>query len=187
MGPFKGLSEHTEGIYIAIKGSEDNTYREGIMVAYRADGEKGMAYAHIQGTPGSGGITYATDWMVLDESSSMQATTGTLFPKRLLGNFTGVFDKIREGDTLLVLMTIVGTGTAMSGGGNVTGFLQVSGQLIGKEQTLYYGRDIDDQSIVRVLATLDSFDIDAAEVTFYTDDPVGILDATLINVYRLPK
>ena len=70
MGPFKGMSEHTEGIYIAIKGSEDNTYREGIMVAYRADGEKGMAYAHIQGTPGSGGITYATDWMTIDGNSS---------------------------------------------------------------------------------------------------------------------
>lgn len=70
MGPFKGMSEHTEGIYIAIKGSEDDTYREGIMVAYRADGEKGMAYAHIQGTPGSGGITYATDWMTIDGNSS---------------------------------------------------------------------------------------------------------------------
>lgn len=70
LGPFKGMSEHTEGIYIAIKGSEDSTYREGIMVAYRADGEKGMAYAHIQGTPGSGGITHDTDWMVIQGSGS---------------------------------------------------------------------------------------------------------------------
>lgn len=66
LGPFKGMSEHTEGIYIAIRGSESDSYREGIMVAYRADDvEKGIAYAHVQGDPGSGGIVRQTDWMTI--------------------------------------------------------------------------------------------------------------------------
>lgn len=279
LGPFKGMSEHTEGIYIAIRGSESDSYREGIMVAYRADDvEKGIAYAHVQGDPGSGGIVRQTDWMTITpggggasnvlhgenivegleymipenvgdvvafritgDSSQVPNTTegfgllgkingsesllmavqinpnntyeelfytgrvqndgsgtdwhpigistanGANFPQKLLSNFTAVFDKIGEGDTLMVLMNIVGTGTAMSNGGNMVAYLQVGNSMINKEQTLYYGRDISDESIVRVLAELNSYDTDGAEFTFYTDDPVGILDATLIKVYRLPK
>ena len=188
LGPFKGMSEHTEGIYIAIRGSESDSYREGIMVAYRADDvEKGIAYAHVQGDPGSGGIVRQTDWMTITPEESISTATGANFPQKLLSNFTAVFDKIGEGDTLMVLMNIVGTGTAMSNGGNMIGYLQVGNSMLNKEQTLYYGRDIDDMSIVRVLAELNSFDVDGAEFTFYTDDPVGILDATLIKVYKLPK
>ena len=188
LGPFKGMSEHTEGIYIAIRGSESDSYREGIMVAYRADDvEKGIAYAHVQGDPGSGGIVRQTDWMTITPEESISTATGVNFPQKLLSNFTAVFDKIGEGDTLMVLMNIVGTGTAMSNGGNMIGYLQVGNSMLNKEQTLYYGRDIDDMSIVRVLAELNSFDVDGAEFTFYTDDPAGILDATLIKVYKLPK
>ena len=188
LGPFKGMSEHTEGIYIAIRGSESDSYREGIMVAYRADDvEKGIAYAHVQGDPGSGGIVRQTDWMTITPEESISTATGANFPQKLLSNFTAVFDKIGEGDTLMVLMNIVGTGTAMSNGGNMIGYLQVGNSMLNKEQTLYYGRDIDDMSIVRVLAELNSFDVDGAEFTFYTDDPAGILDATLIKVYKLPK
>ena len=188
LGPFKGMSEHTEGIYIAIRGSESDSYREGIMVAYRADDvEKGIAYAHVQGDPGSGGIVRQTDWMTITPEESISTATGANFPQKLLSNFTAVFDKIGEGDTLMVLMNIVGTGTAMSNGGNMIGYLQVGNSMLNKEQTLYYGRDIDDMSIVRVCVELNSFDVDGAEFTFYTDDPAGILDATLIKVYKLPK
>lgn len=188
LGPFKGMSEHTEGIYIAIRGSESDSYREGIMVAYRADDvEKGIAYAHVQGDPGSGGIVRQTDWMTITPEESISTATGANFPQKLLSNFTAVFDKIGEGDTLMVLMNIVGTGTAMSNGGNIVAYLQVGNSMINKEQTLYYGRDTYDQSIVRVLAELNSFDTDGAEFTFYTHDPAEILDATLIKVYRLPK
>ena len=182
------MSEHTEGIYIAIRGSESDSYREGIMVAYRADDvEKGIAYAHVQGDPGSGGIVRQTDWMTITPEESISTATGANFPQKLLSNFTAVFDKIGEGDTLMVLMNIVGNGTAMSNGGNMIGYLQVGNSMLNKEQTLYYGRDIDDMSIVRVLAELNSFDVDGAEFTFYTDDPAGILDAILIKVYKLPK
>ena len=75
-GPFGGLSEHTEGIYIAIKGSEDDTYREGILVAYRADGEKGMAYCHLSGGPGIGGVASDKDWMVVTPPSTENLIPG---------------------------------------------------------------------------------------------------------------
>lgn len=89
LGPFKGLSEHTEGIYIAIKGSEDSTYREGIMVAYRADDtDKGIAYAHVQGSPGNGGIKYATDWMTINSGAS----SGGIAPGTVIFNDEFSFD-----------------------------------------------------------------------------------------------
>lgn len=143
------------------------------------DTSTGKAYSGKVSTAG-GSLEWAPD-------GSITTATGANFPKKLLSNFTAVFDKIGEGDTLMVLMNIVGTGTAMSNGGNVIGYLQVGNSMLNRVQTLYYGRDIDDMSIVRVLAELNSFDVDGAEFTFYTDDPAGILDATLIKVYKLPK
>ena len=143
------------------------------------DTSTGKAYSGKVSTAG-GSLEWAPD-------GSITTATGANFPQKLLSNFTAVFDKIGEGDTLMVLMNIVGTGTAMSNGGNMIGYLQVGNSMLNKEQTLYYGRDIDDMSIVQVLAELNSFDVDGAEFTFYTDDPAGILDATLIKVYKLPK
>lgn len=89
LGPFKGLSEHTEGIYIAIIGSEDSIRREGIMVAYRADDtDKGIAYAHVQGSPGNGGIKYATDWMTINSGAS----SGGIAPGTVIFNDEFSFD-----------------------------------------------------------------------------------------------
>jgi hypothetical protein len=89
LGPFKGMSEHTEGIYIAIRGSEDSTRREGIMVAYRADDtDKGIAYAHVQGSPGNGGIKYATDWMTINSGAS----SGGIAPGTVIFNDEFSFD-----------------------------------------------------------------------------------------------
>ena len=81
------------GIYIAIRGSESDSYREGIMVAYRADDVvKGIAYAHVQGDPGRGGIVRQTDWMTITPEVSISTATGANFPQKLLSNFTAVFD-----------------------------------------------------------------------------------------------
>ena len=89
LGPFKGMSEHTEGIYIAIRGSESDSYREGIMVAYRADDvEKGIAYAHVQGDPGSGGIVRQTDWMTINSGAS----SGGIAPGTVIFNDGFLFD-----------------------------------------------------------------------------------------------
>lgn len=155
----------SESLLMAVQINPNNTHEE-------------LFYTGRVQNDGSG-----TDWHPI----GMSTATGANFPHKLLSNFTAVFDKIGEGDTLMVLMNIVGTGTAMSNGGNMIGYLQVGNSMLNKEQTLYYGRDIDDMSIVRVLAELNSFDVDGAEFTFYTDDPTGILDATLIKVYKLPK
>lgn len=160
-----GKINGSESLLMAVQINPNNTYEE-------------LFYTGRVQNDGSG-----TDWHPI----GMSTATGANFPQKLLSNFTAVFDKIGEGDTLMVLMNIVGTGTAMSNGGNIVAYLQVGNSMINKEQTLYYGRDIDDQSIVRVLAELNSFDTDGAEFTFYTNDPAGILDATLIKVYRLPK
>jgi hypothetical protein len=160
-----GKINGSESLLMAVQINPNNTYEE-------------LFYTGRVQNDGSG-----TDWHPI----GMSTATGANFPQKLLSNFTAVFDKIGEGDTLMVLMNIVGTGTAMSNGGNMIGYLQVGNSMLNKEQTLYYGRDIYDQSIVRVLAELNSFDTDGAEFTFYTDDPGGILDATLIKVYRLPK
>jgi hypothetical protein len=160
-----GKINGSESLLMAVQINPNNTYEE-------------LFYTGRVQNDGSG-----TDWHPI----GMSTATGANFPHKLLSNFTAVFDKIGEGDTLMVLMNIVGTGTAMSNGGNMIGYLQVGNSMLNKEQTLYYGRDIDDMSIVRVLAELNSFDVDGAEFTFYTDDPAGILDATLIKVYKLPK
>lgn len=160
-----GKINGSESLLMAVQINPNNTYEE-------------LFYTGRVQNDGSG-----TDWHPI----GMSTATGANFPQKLLSNFTAVFDKIGEGDTLMVLMNIVGTGTAMSNGGNIVAYLQVGNSMLNKEQTLYYGRDIYDQSIVRVLAELNSFDTDGAEFTFYTDDSVGILDATLIKVYRLPK
>ncbi len=160
-----GKINGSESLLMAVQINPNNTYEE-------------LFYTGRVQNDGSG-----TDWHPIGISTA----NGANFPQKLLSNFTAVFDKIGEGDTLMVLVNIVGTGTAMSNGGNIVAYLQVGNSMINKEQTLYYGRDIDDQSIVRVLAELNSFDTDGAEFTFYTDDPAGILDATLIKVYRLPK
>ena len=118
LGPFKGLSEHTEGIYIAIKGSEDSTYREGIMVAYRADDtDKGIAYAHVQGSPGNGGIKYATDWMTINSGASSGgiAVGATLWAGEVSLNDDApdVFDLpsgLQNGDILTIMYDLyVGT------------------------------------------------------------------------------
>ena len=118
LGPFKGLSEHTEGIYIAIKGSEDSTYREGIMVAYRADDtDKGIAYAHVQGSPGNGGIKYATDWMTINSGASSGgiAVGATLWAGEVSLNdhAPDVFDLpsgLQNGDILTIMYDLnVGT------------------------------------------------------------------------------
>ena len=160
-----GKINGSESLLMAVQINPNNTYEE-------------LFYTGRVQNDGSG-----TDWHPIGISTA----NGANFPQKLLSNFTAVFDKIGEGDTLMVLMNIVGTGTAMSNGGNMVAYLQVGNSMINKEQTLYYGRDINDESIVRVLAELNSYDTDGAEFTFYTDDPVGILDATLIKVYRLPK
>lgn len=160
-----GKINGSESLLMAVQINPNNTYEE-------------LFYTGRVQNDGSG-----TDWHPI----GMSTATGANFPQKLLSNFTAVFDKIGEGDTLMVLVNIVGTGTAMSNGGNIVAYLQVGNSMINKQQTLYYGRDIDDQSIVRVLAELNSFDTDGAEFTFYTDDPAEILDATLIKVYRLPK
>lgn len=160
-----GKINGSESLLMAVQINPNNTYEE-------------LFYTGRVQNDGSG-----TDWHPI----GMSTATGANFPQKLLSNFTAVFDKIGEGDTLMVLVNIVGTGTAMSNGGNIVAYLQVGNSMINKQQTLYYGRDIYDQSIVRVLAELNSFDTDGAEFTFYTDDPAGILDATLIKVYRLPK
>lgn len=160
-----GKINGSESLLMAVQINPNNTYEE-------------LFYTGRVQNDGSG-----TDWHPI----GMSTATGANFPQKLLSNFTAVFDKIGEGDTLMVLVNIVETGTAMSNGGNIVAYLQVGNSMINKQQTLYYGRDIDDQSIVRVLAELNSFDTDGAEFTFYTDDPAEILDATLIKVYRLPK
>ena len=160
-----GKINGSESLLMAVQINPNNTYEE-------------LFYTGRVQNDGSG-----TDWHPIGISTA----NGANFPQKLLSNFTAVFDKIGEGDTLMVLMNIVGTGTAMSNGGNMVAYLQVGNSMINKEQTLYYGRDISDESIVRVLAELNSYDTDGAEFTFYTDDPVGILDATLIKVYKLPK
>lgn len=160
-----GKINGSESLLMAVQINPNNTYEE-------------LFYTGRVQNNGSG-----TDWHPI----GMSTATGANFPQKLLSNFTAVFDKIGEGDTLMVLMDIVGTGTAMSNGGNIVAYLQVGNSMLNKEQTLYYGRDIYDESVVRVLAELNSFDTDGAEFTFYTDDPAGILDATLIKVYRLPK
>ena len=160
-----GKINDSESLLMAVQINPNNTYEE-------------LFYTGRVQNDGSG-----TDWHPIGISTA----NGANFPQKLLSNFTAVFDKIGEGDTLMVLMNIVGTGTAMSNGGNMVAYLQVGNSMINKEQTLYYGRDISDESIVRVLAELNSYDTDGAEFTFYTDDPAGILDATLIKVYRLPK
>ena len=160
-----GKINGSESLLMAVQINPNNTYEE-------------LFYTGRVQNDGSG-----TDWHPIGISTA----NGANFPQKLLSNFTAVFDKIGEGDTLMVLMNIVGTGTAMSNGGNMVAYLQVGNSMINKEQTLYYGRDISDESIVRVLAELNSYDTDGAEFTFYTDDPAGILDATLIKVYRLPK
>lgn len=160
-----GKINGSESLLMAVQINPNNTYEE-------------LFYTGRVQNDGSG-----TDWHPI----GMSTATGANFPQKLLSNFTAVFDKIGEGDTLMVLVNIVETGTAMSNGGNIVAYLQVGNSMINKQQTLYYGRDIYDQSIVRVLAELNSFDTDGAEFTFYTDDPAGILDATLIKVYRLPK
>lgn len=160
-----GKINGSESLLMAVQINPNNTYEE-------------LFYTGRVQNDGSG-----TDWHPIGISTA----TGANFPQKLLSSFTAVFDKIGEGDTLMVLMNIVGTGTAMSNGGNMVAYLQVGNSMINKEQTLYYGRDIDDGSIVRVLAELNLYDVDGAEFTFYTDDPAGILDATLIKVYRLPK
>ena len=160
-----GKINGSESLLMAVQINPNNTYEE-------------LFYTGRVQNDGSG-----TDWHPIGISTA----NGANFPQKLLSNFTAVFDKIGEGDTLMVLMNIVGTGTAMSNGGNMVAYLQVGNSMINKEQTLYYGRDISDESIVRVLAELNSYDTDGAEFTFYTNDPAGILDATLIKVYRLPK
>ena len=160
-----GKINGSESLLMAVQINPNNTYEE-------------LFYTGRVQNDGSG-----TDWHPIGISTA----NGANFPQKLLSNFTAVFDKIGEGDTLMVLMNIVGTGTAMSNGGNMVAYLQVGNSMINKEQTLYYGRDISDESIVRVLAELNSYDTDGAEFTFYTDDPAGILDAILIKVYRLPK
>ena len=123
LGPFKGLSEHTEGIYIAIKGSEDSTYREGIMVAYRADDtDKGIAYAHVQGSPGNGGIKYATDWMTINSGSSSGGITKLWEGELPLTNgapeMLNFSDTITTGDRLLIVYNysgFIGAGGVMTG------------------------------------------------------------------------
>lgn len=161
-----GKINDSESLLMAVQINPNNTYEE-------------LFYTGRVQNDGSG-----TDWHPI----GMSTATGANFPQKLfLSNFTAVFDKIGEGDTLMVLVNIVGTGAAMSNGGNIVAYLQVGNSMINKEQTLYYGRDISDESITRVYAKLNSFDTDGAEFTFYTDDPVGILYATLIKVYRLPK
>lgn len=160
-----GKINGSESLLMAVQINPNNTYEE-------------LFYTGRVQNDGSG-----TDWHPI----GMSTATGANFPQKLLSSFTAVFDKIGEGDTLMVLVNIVGTGTAMSNGGNIVAYLQVGNSMINKEQTLYYGRDLYDESIVRVLAALNSFDTNGAEFTFYTDDPAGILDATLIKVYKLPK
>lgn len=76
-GPFGGMAERVDGIYIAIKGSEDDTYRQGILLAFRTDGEeKSMAYAHISGGPGVGGVASAGDWAVYTPGGSSESGSG---------------------------------------------------------------------------------------------------------------
>lgn len=69
-GPFGGESERTDGIYVAIKGSEDSQSREGVLVAFRTDGNgKEMAYVKPTGGPGIGGVGNANLWAVYNASS----------------------------------------------------------------------------------------------------------------------
>lgn len=71
LGPFGGRASAVSGIYIATEGSDYLETRSGIIIAYRADGEKGMAYAHCYGTKsGGGGIHSTDDWMVVENGES---------------------------------------------------------------------------------------------------------------------
>ena len=72
MGPFKGEAIAVWGIYIAIDGSEKPSSRSGMLVAYRADGEKGMATCYIYGTKEQGGVMNADDWAVYTHGDSAQ-------------------------------------------------------------------------------------------------------------------
>lgn len=72
MGPFKGEATSVRGIYIAIDGSEKPSSRSGMLVAYRADGEKGMATCYIYGTKEQGGVMNADDWAVYTPGDSAQ-------------------------------------------------------------------------------------------------------------------
>lgn len=72
MGPFKGEATAVWGIYIAIDGSEKPSSRSGMLVAYRADGEKGMATCYIYGTKEQGGVMNADDWAVYTHGDSAQ-------------------------------------------------------------------------------------------------------------------
>ena len=71
LGPFGGRATAVSGIYIATEGSDCLETRSGIIIAYRADGEKGMAYAYCYGTKsGGGGIHSTDDWMVVENGES---------------------------------------------------------------------------------------------------------------------
>lgn len=71
LGPFGGRATAVSGIYIATEGSDYLETRSGIIIAYRADGEKGMAYAYCYGTKsGGGGIHNTDDWMVVENGES---------------------------------------------------------------------------------------------------------------------
>lgn len=71
LGPFGGKASAVSGIYIATEGSDYLETRSGIIIAYRADGEKGMAYAYCYGTKsGGGGIHSTDDWMVVENGES---------------------------------------------------------------------------------------------------------------------
>lgn len=74
MGPFKGEATAVWGIYIAIDGSEKPSSRSGMLVAYRADGEKGMATCYIYGTKEQGGVMNADDWAVYTHGDSAQSS-----------------------------------------------------------------------------------------------------------------
>ena len=74
MGPFKGEATAVWGIYIAIDGSEKPSSRSGMLVAYRADGEKGMATCYIYGTKEQGGVMNADDWAVYTPGDSAQSS-----------------------------------------------------------------------------------------------------------------
>lgn len=115
LGPFGGRASAVSGIYIATEGSDYLETRSGIIIAYRADGEKGMAYAHCYGTKsGGGGIQSTDDWMVVEGGSSSggMELVNTTYPITVGDGADIVLPGVKTGDYLMVNMQVIKSGSS---------------------------------------------------------------------------
>lgn len=115
LGPFGGRASAVSGIYIATEGSDYLETRSGIIIAYRADGEKGMAYAYCYGTKsGGGGIQSTDDWMVVEGGSSSggMELVNTTYPITVGDGADIVLPGVKTGDYLMVNMQVIKSGSS---------------------------------------------------------------------------